>query len=70
MKNLTLEIEGMKCEGCASRVRAALHPVPGVRRVDVSLEEARARVIGDNELDLDALMASVENAGYRARIVS
>lgn len=67
MRNLMLEIDGMKCEGCASSVDAALRRVADVRRVDVSLEESRARVVGDDDLDEDALVAAVEEAGYEAR---
>lgn len=67
MNSLMLEIDGMKCEGCATSVDAALRRVAGVRRVDVSLEESRARIVGDDEVDEDALVAAVEEAGYAAR---
>lgn len=66
MRKLTLEVTGMKCEGCAGAVDAALGRVEGVRRVDVSLEDGRADVVGDDALAADDLVAAVEAAGYDA----
>ena len=64
MKNLTLEIEGMKCGGCVSTVREALAAVDGVQETDVDLAEGRARIVGDDGLEEAALVRAVEGAGY------
>lgn len=64
MRNVKLEIEGMKCEGCATTVREALAGVDGVRETDVDLAEGRARVAGDERLQDAALVRAVEEAGY------
>lgn len=66
MKKLTLEVTGMRCEGCANAVDAALGRVDGVRRVDVSLDDGRAEVVGDEELAAADLVAAVAEAGYDA----
>lgn len=67
MKRVKLDVEGMHCSGCASRVEAALSAVEGVRRVDVSLEEAEAEVLADDPAGEDALLRAVEGAGYGAK---
>lgn len=66
MKNLTLEVTGMGCEGCAAAVKGALESVEGARRVLVSLEEGRARVLADDVVAGRELVAAVEAAGYEA----
>lgn len=66
MKMLELEVTGMKCEGCARAVDPAPGGVDGVRRVDVSLDDGRAEVVGDEALDAEALVAAVEAAGHGA----
>lgn len=66
MKNLTLSVEGMKCDGCVSSVESALRDVDGVERVEVSLEDDEARVTAGDDVDPDALTAAVEGAGYAA----
>lgn len=67
MKKLSLHVDGMKCDGCANSVDAALSRVDGVRRADVSLDEERADLVLDDDVEKEALVRAVEEAGYRAR---
>lgn len=61
-------IEGMNCEGCVEAVTAAVAKVPGVQRVQVSLEDKRARVVADPSVVPDsAIENAVVRAGYQAR---
>lgn len=64
MTTVELDIDGMTCAGCASRVEKALIAVRGVDRAQVNLALERAQVEGD--AGADALIASVERAGYAA----
>lgn len=67
MKNVTIEVSGMMCEGCANSVESALKGVSGVKRADVSLEEERARLSVDDEVAEPDLVTAVEDAGYEAK---
>ncbi len=58
----TLKIDGMMCMHCVSHVDAALKGVPGVERVEVSLEDKTAKVAGN--ADVEALKSAVKGAGY------
>lgn len=60
-----LEIEGMTCGHCQAAVKKALEKVGGVRAADVDLAGGRATVKGT--ADLAALVAAVEDEGYRAK---
>lgn len=62
---IELKIEGMMCEHCAGRVKAALEAVDGVKTVEVSLKRKTATVSGS--ADYAALVAAVEAAGYKAK---
>lgn len=64
MRNVKLEIEGMKCEGCATAVREALDGVAGVREVNVDLAAASAGIVGEETVQDAALVRAVEDAGY------
>lgn len=66
MRKVTLDVEGMTCEGCASAVESALSGIEGVRRADVSLEAGEARIVAEDELAVADLVAAVEGAGYGA----
>ncbi len=66
---LKLKIEGMTCGHCVIHVKQALAKVPGVEGpVDVSLERGEAIVTGNPALD--ALLAAVDDEGYRATLIS
>lgn len=61
-------IEGMTCQGCADTVTEAVAKLPGVERVEVSLQSKRARVVADPSVVSDsAIAAAVAKAGYQAR---
>jgi len=67
MKHI-LKIGGMTCKNCSRYVKEALQKVPGVEAVEVDLGGGRAVVDigGGTEVDLKAMVAAVENAGYTA----
>ena len=66
MRQITLTVQGMKCEGCASAVREALAEVAGVDEVEVRLEDARAVVTVQEDADVATLIGAVGAAGYAA----
>jgi Cu+-exporting ATPase len=63
----TLEIGGMTCASCVRRVTRALTRLDGVTEATVNLATERARVTYDpRQVDIDALAAAVNRAGYTA----
>ncbi|MEW6522075.1 MAG: heavy metal translocating P-type ATPase [Bacillota bacterium] len=61
-----LEITGMTCAACASRVERALKAQPGVHRCSVNLATGRAQVEYDPaEVAQEDLVTAVEQSGYR-----
>lgn len=66
---LDIEIEGMTCASCVSRVQKALNSVPGVQeaRVNLATEKARVKMHHASASHEDILKA-VKKAGYAAKI--
>mgnify|MGYP001040442060 FL=1 len=62
----TLPIEGMTCASCVARVEKALKAVPGVLSAEVNLATESAAVRASAAVQLAALSAAVEKAGYVA----
>lgn len=70
LERIALEIEGMSCASCVSRVETALNAVPGVRQANVNLAAERAEVmLPRGMVDTAALIDAVRKAGYTARPV-
>lgn len=59
-----LKIDGMTCGHCATAVQRALERVAGVNAATVDLASGHAKVDGD--VALSALVAAVQDEGYRA----
>ena len=68
MSSVTIHIEGMHCGHCLNAVSRALHGVPGVEVK--SLQIGRAEVDAPAGPVVDAAVAAVAAAGYRATAVA
>ncbi len=65
MKTDTINVSGMTCGGCTSRVTRALSSIPGVAKVDVSLPRKTAEVTFDEaRASVESMGAALHSAGY------
>ena len=60
----TIKIEGMHCNHCSGRAKAALEAVKGVKSAAVSHETGEAKVKVTKDVTDDALRAAVEGQGF------
>ena len=63
VKTVTLSVPGMYCAVCPITVKKALQKVPGITKVDVSLEKKEAVVSYD---DSKATVANMQDATFEA----
>lgn len=68
MTRVALDITGMTCAACASRIEKVVSRVDGVTRADVNLPLERASIEINGEIDAAKLIAAVERAGYGATL--
>lgn len=67
---IELDIDGMTCASCVSRVEKALAKVPGVTRASVNLATERATVDAAPDVTAARLAEAVKQAGYGATPVA
>ena len=66
MSTVRLELEGMTCAACATRIQKALNRLDGVdATVNLATEEAAVRY-EDSSVEVEDLLAAVDSVGYRA----
>ena len=71
LQHLSLQVGGMTCASCVSRVEKVLLGVPGVGEAVVNLANERASVAyRAGEVDPDRISAAIETAGYSAHPVT
>ncbi len=59
----SLEISGMKCSNCASKVEKALNSIPGVS-CQVDIKKNAAKICYDRNIDEDEIRRAISDAGY------
>ena len=60
----SLKVDGMSCPSCVHHIEEALGDLPGVSEIEVRLREGRVSVKHDGSVTVDALVATLETAGY------
>ncbi len=64
MKNIELNIEGMKCEGCVNRIKNALSIIKGIDSFDLSLEDKKLTLSLKKEKIIDEVIKKIETLGF------
>lgn len=65
MERISLNVQGMSCQGCVGSVTRVLKAAPGVQDVRVQLSPGRADVSYDPaQTSVDDLKRAIEDAGY------
>jgi copper chaperone len=63
----SFKVDGMTCMGCVGTVKRVVSAVPGVQRVDVSLDRGAAEVEFDPAATgAERIVAAISNAGFDA----
>ena len=64
MTEATFSVAGMSCDHCVQAVKAEVGKVAGVASVAVDLDAGRVTVVSDEPVDVAAVRAAVEEAGF------
>lgn len=64
MKNIELNIEGMKCEGCVNRIKKVLSMVKGIDSFDISLEDKKLILSVKKEKIIGEIIKKIESLGF------
>ena len=65
MQQIVIRIGGMSCQGCVKNVTRVLQALPGIDRVDVSLEAGQASITFEPEkANVSQFKQAIEDAGF------
>ena len=66
MKEVKLNIEGMHCTGCSTRLEKVLNNTDGVEKATVSFEQKQAIITyNENQIDIEQIKQAIQDAGFR-----
>jgi copper chaperone len=60
----TYTVTGMTCQHCVGSVSSEVSRIPGVTDVQVDLQSGQVTVVSEQPIDVEAIRASVDEAGY------
>jgi copper chaperone len=64
-EQVTLPVSGMSCQHCVGKVEKSVSALPGIDKVDVSLEDASVKVAYDNSsVSVSQITEAIEGQGY------
>ncbi|WP_457971710.1 heavy-metal-associated domain-containing protein [Arthrobacter sp. D1-17] len=66
MATTEFQVTGMTCGHCELSVREEVQEIPGVEAIEVSHRTGKLTVTSNEPLEQGAIIAAVEEAGYRA----
>lgn len=66
MANQTFAVTGMTCGHCEASVREEVSELPGITDVQVDRSRNFLSVTSDADIDTAAVIAAVDEAGYKA----
>ena len=69
-RKLTLQIEGMRCSGCAAAVEKVLKNVSGVQEVLVDATSHIATLTTNSNVSLPSILSALQAANYPAKIMN
>ncbi|MGD7049037.1 copper chaperone CopZ [Rossellomorea marisflavi] len=65
MKHITLNVQGMSCNHCVNAIEKNVGGLDGVKKVNVSLTDAKVEVDFDNAVvSLDEIKETIDDQGY------
>lgn len=65
MTTTEFQVAGMTCAHCEMSVREEVEKIAGVEGIDVSAQTGRLTVTSGSVVDVQAVIAAVDEAGYR-----
>lgn len=67
MKETTIKIEGMVCNGCENRVQNALKTIEGVENVEANYKNGIVTVASKNEVSEKIIKEKIEDIGFKVK---
>ena len=68
MARIKLKIEGMHCEKCQAKTKAALEGIEGVSSAEVNLDKGTATVNYEGDIPEETFTMAVIDAGFKAKV--
>ena len=63
-KMKTVQVENLKCGGCASTIKKGLISIDGIETVDIVIESSEVTIQSDDEAVIESAIKKLSSMGY------
>ena len=67
MKEITIKVEGMVCNGCENRVQNAVKQIDGVEKVIANYKEGKVTITLNKETEIKTIKETIEDIGFEVK---
>ena len=64
MKETTIKVKGMMCEGCENRIKNALGEVEGIKEVEANHNTGLLKITSTDEVKKEDMEETIEDIGF------
>ena len=64
MKETTIKVKGMMCEGCENRIKNALGEVEGIKEVEANHNTGLVKITLTDEVKKEDMEETIEDIGF------
>ncbi len=65
MKNIVIELDGLVCPMCSSKIENGLKKQKGIQSVNISYNNSKAKIsYNEEEITIDEIKDIIEDLGY------
>ncbi len=64
MKETTIKVKGMMCEGCENRIKNALGEVEGIKEVEANHNTGLVKITSTDEVKKEDMEETIEDIGF------
>ena len=65
MKEITLKVEGMTCEGCERRIQNVLMDIDGVENAKASHIDKNVKITLNKDVDINDLKEAIQDLDFK-----
>lgn len=67
MKEVDLNLEGMHCGGCESRIKNAVQNIKGVESVIANYKNGTVKIVINKDIDRKVIVETIEDIGFKVK---
>lgn len=67
MNEITLNVQGMHCEGCERRINNVLSEIDGVDEVIADHNKGTVTIKTNSKVDIDEIKEKIDDLGYEVK---